>query len=288
MKTVIVTGATSGIGFAVCEALLRNGCRVIGIGRSPENAESARQKLLAGFPEAEITFRSGDLMQQTEVRRLADELRRELDRVSGGKLDALVLNAGCVRSWYMTTGEGFEQQFALNHLSGFHLAHGLLPNLTAGKGMILLTSSGSHKMMKMNWNDLMFQKRYRPLMAYKQSKLCNLLFARAVNDRFADLGIRAYGVDPGLVKTDIGCKNTGGLVDFVWKRRKKHGVDPSVPAQIYAGLIGKSEKPYSLYYSVRGEEPFSREISQKNADRLFELSEKMLNIKFGVNAECLS
>jgi NAD(P)-dependent dehydrogenase (short-subunit alcohol dehydrogenase family) len=288
MKTIIVTGATSGIGFAVCRALLGNGCRVIGIGRSVESAAAAREKLLAEFPGGEITYRSGDLMQLPEVRRLASELRADLTHMTGGKLDALVLNAGCVRSWYMTTGEGFEQQFALNHLSGFLLTHELLENLTAGEGKVLLTSSGSHKMMKVNWNDVMYSRHYRPLMAYKQSKLCNMLFARGLNDRYAARGIRAYGIDPGLVKTDIGCKNTGGLVDFVWKRRKKHGVDPSVPAAVYAGLIGRADQPYGLYYGAAGEQPCSREVTHQNADRLFALSEKLLNMKFGVNSECLS
>jgi NAD(P)-dependent dehydrogenase (short-subunit alcohol dehydrogenase family) len=292
MKTVIVTGATSGIGFAVCEALLGAGCRVIGIGRTGERAAEALEKLRRSFLAADCTFFHGDLMLTSDVRRLAAELRQDLDQRCGGRLDALVLNAGCVRSWYMTTPEGFEQQFALNHLSGFLLTSELLPHLTAGRGMVLITSSQSHKMMKVNWNDIFYQKRYRPLMAYKQSKLCNMLFARALNDRYADKGIRAYGIDPGLVHTEIGCKNTGGVVNFVWQRRKKHGVDPSVPARIYAELITRDTRPYGLYFGIRGEAPCSRQVTQENADRLFQVSEKLLNIEFGVHKEedtaCLS
>ena len=287
MKTVVVTGATSGIGYAVCQALLRDSCRVLGIGRSDESCRAAEETLRAGACGGDVTFFAADLMLQGEVRAVAGRIREALESTNGGRLDALVSNAGCVRSWYMTTPEGYEHQFALNHLAGVLLTNELLDALLKGSGIILLTSSGSHKMMRVNWNDVMFQRRYRPLMAYKQSKLCNMLFARAVNDRFAGKGIRAYGIDPGLVRTDIGCKNTGGIVDYIWKRRKKHGVEPSVPARIYAGLIEQADKPYGLYYSVGGEQPYSRQVTRENADRLLALSEKLLNIEFGVTESCL-
>ncbi len=288
MKTVVVTGATSGIGLAVCGELIKNGYSIIGIGHSEENCTAAKEKLLKEYPRGTITFYWGELMQQPEVRVLADKIRTDLSKRSGGELYALILNAGCVRSWYMTTPEGYEHQFALNHLSGFLLAHELLPNLISGGGRILLTSSGSHKWMKMNWSDVMYERRYRPLMAYKQSKLCNMLFAMGFNDRFADQSLCAYGVDPGLVRTDIGNKKTGGIVDFVWKRRKKHGVDPSVPAQIYVDLLKQETRAGGLYYSIKGRMPYSREVTRRNADRLFELSEKLCKIKFGVYEKCSS
>ena len=157
MKTVVVTGATSGIGFAVCAELLKRGCRVVGLGRSRENCRAAREKLLLINPAYDVIFFWGDLMQQTEVVRLAGMIKNDLLSNNGGKLDALVNNAGCFRSWYMTTGEGYEQQFALNHLSGFLLTHELFEPLIKGGGVILFTSSGSHKLMKMNWPDLCFK-----------------------------------------------------------------------------------------------------------------------------------
>jgi len=226
MDTVIVTGATSGIGFAVARALLKRGYRVIGVGRSETKCETAASALKEECPNSDIRYYCADLMQQTEVKRLAEALQRDVAERSGGKLHALVNNAGCMRSWYATTEEGYEQQFALNHLAGFLLSHYLLPCLTKGGGRIVMTGSGSHKHMSIRWDDVMFQKRYHPLLAYKQSKLCNLLFANALNKRFAGDGIRAYAVDPGLVKTDIGFKDTGRLMRFVWSIEKKHGVLP--------------------------------------------------------------
>jgi len=299
MKTVVVTGATSGIGFAVCRAMLEAGFRVIGVGRCAEHCASALQelkpeKMNAGYEnnhensheEPRITFLHGDLMQQAEVRRIAAEIRELLGETGG--LHALVNNAGCVRSWYMTTDEGYEQQFALNHLATFLLTHELLPNLLKSRGSILITSSGSHRWMKIRWNDIMFQKHYSPLFAYKQSKLCNLLFAFGLNKRFEDLGIRAYGIDPGLVRTDIGNKNTGRIVDLFWRVRRNGGVAPDVPARIYVELCTSREPKTGLYQSIAGEKRYSREVTEENADRLFELSEKLCNIRFGGKKQCSS
>ena len=188
----------------------------------------------------------------------------------------------------MTTEEGYEQQFALNYLSGFLLTHELMPNLLKGGGSVLMTSSGSHKLTRVKWNDIMYEKRYSPLYAYKQSKLCNLLFAHGFNERFAEQGVRAYGVDPGLVKTDIGCKDTGRLIGAFWRRRMRHGVDPSVPADIYLDLIGRDIKASGFYYGADGKRPVSREVTAPNADRLYEVSEKLCGIEFGVINPCRS
>ena len=286
MKTAVVTGATSGIGLAVCAGLLKNGYRVIGIGHSGENCAFAKEKLQKDIPGGDAVFFCGDLMQMGEVCRVADDVRRELLRVSGGRLDALVNNAGCVRSWYMTTAEGYEQQFALNHLAGFLLTHELMPNLIEAGGMVLMTSSGSHKLTRVKWDDIMYEKRYSPLYAYKQSKLCNLLFASAFNERYAGQGVRAYGIDPGLVRTDIGNKETGKLVSLFWQHRKKRGVDPTEPAEIYLALISSGTIPTGLYYGFDGERATSRDVTKKNADKLFELSEKLCGIKYGEVKPC--
>ena len=129
MKTVIVTGATSGIGLAVCKEFLRNDCDVIGIGHSKKNCDAAFLELSDEFPDRKVLFFFGDLMQQSEVKRLASVVCNYLDEFCNGGLDAFISNAGCVRSWYSTSEDGYEQQFAINHLAGFLLAHYLLPYL---------------------------------------------------------------------------------------------------------------------------------------------------------------
>ena len=278
-KTVVITGATSGIGFAVCELLLKNGFSVIGIGHSAQNCETAKKGLLERVKGGDLTFFFGDLVQQQEVLKVAGQIKEHLDERCGGSLFALINNAGCVRSWYMTSNEGYEQQFALNHLAGFLLTYELLPNLKEGGGRVLFTSSGSHKLMKMRWNDIMFEKGYNPLLSYKQSKLCNMLTAYSLNKRYRNAGITAYGIDPGLVKTDIGNKNTAGIVNLFWKWRKRHGLEASESAKTYL-MLCQEEAPRGLYYGSLKQKKCSGQVNANNADRLFALSEKLCNIRF--------
>lgn len=103
-----------------------------------------------------------------------------------------------------------------------------------------MTGSESHKGIQMHWNDVMLRRGYNPLTAYKQSKLCDILFAKGLNDRYSAAGLCTYVLDPGLVRTDIGNKAAGGIVGVVWTLRKRHGVEPSVqrrPTPICAPLI---------------------------------------------------
>jgi NAD(P)-dependent dehydrogenase (short-subunit alcohol dehydrogenase family) len=280
MNTIVVTGATSGIGLETVRILTEQGNRVIGIGHCEANCERAKTDILLQNPEAQITFLLADLMQEREVLRVAQEIAECLNAESDGELFALILNAGCIRSWYTTTEEGYEQQFALNHLAGFLLTYALLPNLQKSKGRVLITGSGSHKGIQVHWDDVMLRRRYNPLTAYKQSKLCNLLFAKALNNRYPRYGVRSYVVDPGLVNTDIGNKKTGMLVNLIWSLRKRHGVLPAVPARTYAFLCDRGYLPEGLYYYHCKEAAYSKQVTAANADRLFTLSERLCGVRY--------
>ena len=281
MKTVLITGATSGIGLASARELAKRGFRVLLTGRDEAHALEAKKQILKQVPNADVVCFTADLLQQREVHRLADEVSAYLEQNGGGELFALINNAGCVRSWHTTTEEGYEQQFALNHLAGFLLTYRLLPFLIKANGRVIMTGSESHKHMRMRWNDVMFSKAYHPLLAYKQSKLCNILFVKALNDRFAGAGLHAYTVDPGLVCTEIGCKNTGGLVGFVWKKRMRHGVPPEIPAQTYAYLCKAEPAPEGIfYYHDCRRQTYSKQVTSENATRLFALSERLCGIRY--------
>ena len=280
MKTAVITGASSGIGFAASAELIQKGYRIIGIGHDKTRCDEAEYRLGMLAPESNITFLCGDLMQQREVERIAGEITQLLAEQNEDRLEVLINNAGCVRSWYTTTEEGYEQQFALNHLASFLLTYRLLAQLKRAQGRVILTGSESHKHMRMRWNDVMLTRGYNPLTAYKQSKLANILFAKGLNERYLGDGITSYVVDPGLVCTDIGCKNTGGLVDWIWSRRKKHGVQPEVPAKTYAYLSETNPAPRELYYHLCKPNSYSCQVTRENADKLFRLSETLCGIQY--------
>ena len=260
--------------------LVADSYRVLAIGHSQTNCEWANIEIRRTHPNAKLLFFHADLMQQREVVKVAKEVKTWIDENGNGKLFALINNAGCARSWYMTTEDGYEQQFALNHLAGFMLTYQLLPCLLKAGGRIIMTSSESHYGIKVHWNDVMLRKCYNPLTAYKQSKLCNVLFAKGLNEKYECQGLHAYAVDPGLVKTDIGNK-TPGIASFVWKFfRKPFGVTPAVPARTYRFLVEQPEPPTGLYYRRCSEKRCSRQVTSENASRLFKLSEKLCGVQY--------
>lgn len=279
MKTAVVTGATSGIGLAVANTLCRQGYSVLGIGRSKEKCDAAIRKIKERTAKADIRYYCADLAQQTEVNRAAGKITEVLNENYDGKLDTLINNAGGVRNWYTTTNEGYEMQFALNHLAGFLLTYRLLPHIKKAQGKMILTGSDSHKYMRIRWNDIMFKKHYSCLYAYKQTKLCNLLFAKEFNRRLHGTGVRAYVVDPGLVNTDIGSKGTTGLVSWFWNMRQKHGVAPIVSAQTYAFILNESDLK-GLYYKDCRQKEFHRNVEGEDEVKLWEFSEKLCGIDY--------
>lgn len=278
-KTIVITGATSGIGLAVAKELAKLGYNIIGIGHSEDKCKSAKEEIISSIPNAHIMFYYGDLMQVQEIMRIAELIRTNLEENSDNKLYALINNAGCARSRYTTTDEGFEQLFALNYLAAFLLTQQLFKQLINANGRIIMTGSEAHNRTKVNWNDIMLTNRYRPLFAYKQSKLCITLLAQALNNKYSQYGIHAYTVDPGLVYTDIGNK-TGWLVGLVWNFRKLSAVQPDIPAKTYA-YICEAEKPLTeMYYYLCKPQKLSKEVNDANAEKLFALSEQLCGVKY--------
>ena len=280
MKIAVITGASSGIGLATSLELAQKGFSIIGVGHQQTRCDAAKEQIKASSSDSSVWFLCGDLMQQREVERIAEEIKKILARENQDRLDILINNAGCVRSWYTTTEEGYEQLFALNHLASFLLTYRLLAQLRRAEGRVIMTGSESHKHMRMHWTDVMLTRGYNPLTAYKQSKLANILFAKGLNDRYRGDGIAAYVVDPGLVCTDIGCKNTGGLVNWIWSLRKKHGVQPEVPAKTYAYLCESKLPPKELYYYLSKPNSYSCQVTSENANKLFALSQKLCAIEY--------
>ena len=205
-RTVVITGASSGIGLAGAEAFARDGWHVIGTGRDPvRSAQGEAAIRAAAAPGARVDFLRGDFCEMAEVKRIAAEIAKLTDRV-----DVLVNNAGGVRDAIYTTAEGLEATFAANHLAPFLLTRELLPLLeraaaasSQGAVRVIAVSSLAHQYIPgMNWDDLMFRDG-DPGAAYCQAKLANILYTRELNRRLASKGIVAQVMHPGMVQSNF-------------------------------------------------------------------------------------
>jgi NAD(P)-dependent dehydrogenase (short-subunit alcohol dehydrogenase family) len=239
-KTAVITGATAGIGLATATALARQGTWVIGVGRNAQRSKAAGDAIRVACPGARVNMLLADLSVQSEVRRLAEDVRKLLAENGVTCLDMLVNDAGTYTDHYVRTVDGAERTLAVNHFAPFLLTLELLPLLKASPDARVVTvSSESHFRTWINLKRLNHPFVYNGLWAYKVSKLANVLFTMEINRRLTGTNVRAFAVDPGLVKTDIGLKGTHGISNLVWKLRQRSGVPPEKPAETIAYLCSE-------------------------------------------------
>jgi NAD(P)-dependent dehydrogenase (short-subunit alcohol dehydrogenase family) len=208
-RTVVVTGANSGLGYMTALELARAGAHVVLACRDPRRGEAARAALTRQVPAASVDLRRLDLASLTSVREFAEALRRDHPR-----LDVLINNAGIMAIPRQLTDDGFERQLGTNHLGHFALTGLLLPALLPVAGSRVVTvSSGAHKTGRMNFDDLMGERSYRRWVAYSQSKLANLLFAFELHRRLTSAGAATISVaaHPGYAATNL--QHVGPRID---------------------------------------------------------------------------
>lgn len=282
-KTYVVTGATSGIGLSTAAALARAGADVIGVGRSTERCRQAETAVGSLNPVVRVHYLTADLSQQGEVRRLAAMIRDRLAADGKATLEGLVNNAGTYTYWLTLTPDGIETQWAVNHLAGFLLTHELLPLLQAAPyARVVTVSSGSHHGARIHWDDPQLRRRYDGLAAYGITKLANILFTVELNRRLGEGStVRAFAVDPGLVKTDIALKGTPELVRWIWKIRRSGGIDPEVPARCIQYLLTEpsiQHVPQQYWKNCHPARASRTALDGESAARLWTLSEGLCGI----------
>lgn len=205
-QVAVVTGASSGIGLSAAKALAAQGWRVIAVGRDPQRSAAAAAELQGAASGPAPTMLRADLSLMAEAARAAREIEGLTDRV-----DLLLNNAGGMAKAKVITAEGFEQNFAGNHLGPFLLTTRLLPLLRraaagAPKGAVRIinTSSDASEMIPgLDLDDLQGLASYHPGLAYCRGKLANVLFARALAGRLAADGVVAHAVHPGTVESNF-------------------------------------------------------------------------------------
>jgi retinol dehydrogenase 14 len=202
-KTVLVTGATGGIGKATAIGLARLGARVGITGRDMARAEAAAAEISAASNNAAVDAFAADLSSQAEVRRLACDV---LDRYP--RLDVLVNNVGGFWTHRHLTADGLEHTFALNHLAPFLLTMLLLDRLKASApARIVTVASGAHTLGRLDFDDLQAEQKYSGQRAYNASKLANVMFTYELARRLQGSGVTATVLHPGVVRTAFGAED---------------------------------------------------------------------------------
>ena len=285
-KTFVLTGATSGIGLAAAQLLAERGAFLIGVGRSAERCALVEGQLRSAHPQAQVEYCVANLSMQGQVRRLAADIRTKLAAHQLRSLDGLINNAGTFTYWMTLTPEGFEMQWAVNHLAPFLLTRELLPLLRAAPvARVVTVSSGSHYKTRLKWNDIQLRRGYNCLLAYKQTKLANVLFTAELNRRLENEStLRAFAADPGLVFTEMGFKGNPGLVRWIWDRRRRAGVSPEESARgvVYLATEPSIQNSPEIYWKdSRPKAPNPYALDVDAARRLWDLSEQMCGIEPG-------
>lgn len=197
-KTIVLTGASDGIGAASAETLVSLGHQVILVGRSAEKTRAVARRVGAD------QYLLADYTKLSDVRDLADALRDRLDRI-----DVLANNAGGLFAGPVTTQDGFEKTFQVNHLAPFLLTHQLTDVLLASDAAVINTSSiGARLFGNIDIDDLNNFHHFTPNKAYGDAKLANILFTKGLHARFHDQGLTSVAFHPGNVATNFASDTT--------------------------------------------------------------------------------
>jgi NAD(P)-dependent dehydrogenase (short-subunit alcohol dehydrogenase family) len=273
-RTVIVTGANSGLGLITARELARAGAHLVLAVRSTAKGDDAAKGM-----SGTVEVRKLDLQDLSSVREFADGV---------SEVDVLVNNAGIMAVPYAKTKDGFESQIGTNHLGHFALTSLLLPKLT---DRVVTVSSEFHQMGKIDLADLNWEsRRYGPWRAYAQSKLANLLFTSELQRRLDAAGssVRALAAHPGYSSTNLQGHTGSGLNDALLKvgdslvatnadfgaRQTLFAVAQDLPGDTFVGPR----------FGFRGPtQAVGRSRRARNADTakaLWELSEQLTGTKF--------
>lgn len=275
-KTCLITGANSGIGRATAERLASMGAHVVMVSRDYERGETARREIQSST-NASVDLLLADLSSQGEIRDLAATVGKDYE-----SLHVLVNNAGALVNPRQETMDGLEYTFALNHLAPFLLANLLRDLLKASApARIVNVTSEAHAMGRIHFDDLQALRRYRPLGAYNQAKLANILFTYELARQLADASVTVNCVHPGGVNTNF-AKNTKGAFAAMFRLMKPFMRSPEKGAEtvLYAATAPELEGATGLYLVDKEARPSSkRSYDEDVARRLWDVSVRLTGLE---------
>ncbi len=275
-KIAIVTGSNTGIGKETARGLAQRGATVVLACRDAAKAEAARDDIARTTGRADVTAIPLDLASAASIRAFAERFRAEHAR-----LDVLVNNAGVWPSARVTTAEGFESTFGVNHLGTFLLTRELLPVLRkSAPARVVVLSSALHYRGAMVWDDLQFERRkFSGSTAYNQSKLANVLFTKALARRLDGAGVTVNAVHPGVVATELSREFPRWLV----KIASLFMLAPAEGAacSLFVATAPELAKVTGEYFEKsRAKKAAAAARDEAAQEKLWTLSEELLGVRF--------
>ncbi len=290
-RSVVITG-TGGIGYETALALTGSGAEVIMAGRNRDKGDEAIKKIKQLVPDGNIRFEILDLADLVSIGAFSERLRAQRTN-----LDILINNAAVMNPpQRKITKDGFELQMGTNYLGHFALTAQLLPLLKKGiKPRVVTLSSLAHLQGAINFDDLQSEDNYKPMVSYSQSKLACLMFAFELQRRsdVYNWGISSMGAHPGISRTELIPNGAGKNSPATIVRRllpilfqpAAHGAWPSLYAATAKEAKGGTYYGPSRMNEMRGYPTVAKIASQAKdveaALKLWEVSEKLTNVKFG-------
>ena len=203
-RTIVITGASDGIGAAAARRLSRNGEKIVVVGRS-------ESKTIAVAAELDADYFVADFSDLSQVRALAEKIRSEYPRI-----DVLANNAGCMAREVHMTADGYEKTYQVNYLAPFLLTTQLLDVLVDSRATVLNTTSSSQKLLRnITITDLENTARRRPSIAYTLTKLAIILFTMELHRRYHASGLSAAAFHPGYVNSNFGQASGSRFLGFM-------------------------------------------------------------------------
>ena len=288
-RVALITGANTGIGLGAARVLAQHGASVVMACRNMTTAEAAAATIRASGASGPVEIIELDLGSQAAVKASA---ARFLE--SHPRLDLLINNAGVMLPKRDVSGDGYEQQFGVNHLGHFALTGLLLDRLLATPGSRVVTVSSSvHRIAKMNFADLQSTKKYRGLGAYGQSKLANLLFTYELQRRLkaANTSTLATAAHPGWARTDLQCHaakhwwwTAAKPIEGMFSQSADDGALPTLMAAVDPEARGGEYYGPSGFMEGKGS-PKKVGSSKRSHDgaaqqRLWAISEELTGVKY--------
>lgn len=275
-RYALVTGGSSGIGLETARGLSSR-FDVVGIvGRNAERLADAAKELRSSAMGRIETFQA-DFSSLPEVRRLAADIKSRFH-----SLDVLVNNAGVWHKERKLSKDGYEETFAVNHLAHFLLTNELKDTLVAGtRARVVNVSSSMHVRPKsLNWDDLMFEERWRGFWVYGHSKLANVLFSNELARRWKKLGITSNALNPGNVRSRITRNNVflNALHRSPFARVVVMSEADGAKTSVHVATAPELEGVTGRYFDkVREAKPSKSSADEEAARRLWELSQELVD-----------